>query len=741
MKKQLLLGVALFSAMSAFPQTGNSKPQRTGFVTQKISQKFAIEPAQSGTPAKPSNAPATEVNNPAPQEELSTATPPSVISWKLISGSSNVYGQLVSNSRPLQYNPNVNAVSYVHRKSFNYTATPVGPATSTSGNIVVDVSSNWGVTWDSTAIWNDATNWGRYPQGAIYSAPGNTNIANAYIVGSGPTVAGSNFTGDWYASKKLAAAGSTLYSNSPDATANATQFFSFTGAPASYSVVGQHGWSRYGFNATDDGMVRSLALIQGDNTTLGNAAKMRGVAVVKGNFNAGVFTWSSDSIIPSTYTLSAATGSAGVKVLSSDAQMAFNQAGTIGYIVMIGARSTATLQNKGYQPIIYKTTNSGASWAIVPSIDFSSGSATVVPYHLASISGNTNVSVPYVNNFDIAVDGNGKLHIGALMISTSSGSSDSLNYISQFTMSINASPVMKYDWGHVPGNRPYLYDMIGDGTGPWMVKTIDSLSTEDPGADPSLTGFGANPWDNTGTGGTKVNIDSRLQLARTPDGNYITYSYTESDTNFVVNSQKWNVLPNIKARCMAIGIGAGTNTYIVSSTKINVSRPAAGQGTVNPKVSDKAFLHYMSSITGAANTFTGATTSTVDINTPFTVTNSAPLAQLTNNCNWYTGAKLSFAFGSNIVAVKENAINSVSNSFIYPNPTKNSATLAIDLKDASGVTINVYDLVGKMVTTTKAEGQLGQNNINIDLNSLTSGIYMVNVKVGNSTSTKKLIIQ
>ncbi len=459
-----------------------------------------------------------------------------------------------------------------------------------------------------------------------------------------------------------------------------------------------------------------------------------------GAYVAGVFAWKSDSIIPPTYTLSAATANPGSKIVSSDVQMAFNQAGDVGYVVMMGARATATNENKGMQPIVYKTTNSGGSWAIVPSVDFSTGAATVVPYHLASITTNSNVAAPYVTNYDIAVDGNNKLHIGATMMSQNSGHSDSLNYISQFTMSINASPLMKYNWGHTPGNRPYLYDMIGDGGSAWNVITIDSMSTEDPGADPAATGFGANPWDNGGAG-LKVNIDPRIQLSRTPDGNYITYSWTESDTNFVVNSQKWNVLPNIKARCMAIGIGAGTNTYVVSNNEINVSRPAAGQGTVNPSVSDKAFLHYMSPTSGSANTFPGATTSTVDIQIPFTVTNSAPLNQLTNNKNWYTGAKLSFAFGSNIVAVKENAINSVVNSVIYPNPTKNSATLAIDLKDASNVIVSVYDLVGKVVSTTKAEGQLGENSINLNLNNLTSGIYMVNVKVGNSTSTKKLIIQ
>jgi LEA14-like dessication related protein len=49
--------------------------------------------------------------------------------------------------------------------------------------------------------------------------------------------------------------------------------------------------------------------------------------------------------------------------------------------------------------------------------------------------------------------------------------------------------------------------------------------------------------------------------------------------------------------------------------------------------------------------------------------------------------------------------------------------------------------IGQLVKTSKTQGQVGQNSINIDLSGLSAGIYLVNVKVGNATSTKKLIVQ
>jgi hypothetical protein len=204
MKKQLLLGSALLAAISAFPQNGRIKQKPVGIenIAKQIAAKFAID-VDDAAPAKLSQ-PIGPVQNTFPAESAASM-PPSTINWKLLTGSMNIYGMLVSQTRPLQYNDNVNAVSFIHRKSASYTAAPAN----NSGGIVAMISSNWGNTFDSTCIWANATDAGRYPQGGIYSAPGNTNIANAYVVGTGPTVAGSGFSGNFYASKQLNAFNNT----------------------------------------------------------------------------------------------------------------------------------------------------------------------------------------------------------------------------------------------------------------------------------------------------------------------------------------------------------------------------------------------------------------------------------------------------------------------------------------------------------------------------------------------------
>ncbi|MBA3662939.1 MAG: T9SS type A sorting domain-containing protein [Bacteroidetes bacterium] len=718
MKKQLLLGSALLAALIAFPQSGRVRPAGTvNLPAEKIASKFAVanEPEQQ---PKLNIAPVQE--NTTPMENGKSSSVQSTnIGWKQLCGSMNTYGMLVNTTRPLQYNDNVNAVSFIHRKSASYTVSP--SSNSNSGSIIAEISSNWGTTWDSTALYADASNAGRYPQGAIYSAPGNTLLSNAYIVGSGPVVSAGAFVGDFYASKKL-----NVFNNAPDVTPNAQQFVSF--AQASYPANFQpHSWSRTGFTSTDDGVVRSLALIQGDNTTLGAAAKQRGVGVVKGVFNAGVFNWTMDSLIPNA--LLDGTGAKNI----GEGQMSWNESGTVGYVVIPGVLANATGNNIGLEPIIYKTTNSGSSWAPLAPIDFNSAAMAQVVNHLYATNANTNVTSPYMLDFNLIVDGNDNLHIAALFASNASTNADSIGYIQQFTVGTDV-----YKYTHTPGDRPYLYDFVGNGTAAWSLKLIDSMWTEDPGGQTTSAGYNDNPWDPTGTGSSKLNIDARIQLGRTPNGKFVTYSWSESDTNFTTTQKKYNILPNIKARCAAIGAGT---SMTISPTEINVSKIAAGQGTNNPQVNSRATLHYMSPTTSAATVALGATTSTADVIVPFTVTNSNPYSQLTSNITWYSSARLSFAFNSIVTEIGQNASNSVVNSSIYPNPASNSAVLAIDLKNNTSVSVSIYNTIGQLVKSTTADGQVGNNNINIDLANLSSGVYIVNVKAGNAVSTKKLIVE
>jgi hypothetical protein len=462
---------------------------------------------------------------------------------------------------------------------------------------------------------------------------------------------------------------------------------------------------------------------------------MRGYAVLTGTFNGSAFDWRMDSIIPN-----AIMKSDGISKHLSEGQMVWNSAGTIGYVVGIGVMNGATLANRSYQPIIYKldkSVSASASWSLVTQLDFNT-TFTAIPYHLPGhpvrypvVTGDT-TAIPFTNDFDITIDANNNLHVGIVFMSGYSDHPDSLQFYSTYVSLINAGE--SYRWQHLPGQRPYIYDFIGNGTSPWKMLTIDSISSEGPSSQTGKAGYNDNPWDNTGTNGAKMEIDSRLQMGRTPDGQYVSFSWAESDSLFTNGQLKYNTLPDVKARLLALT--SGTGTYVMDAgPDLNVT------GSDN-NVRTRATFHYMSPITGAATVYTSVTGFyTVDVKVPFTVTNSNPYSQLTNNATWFGNTNCSFKFKQpSTVGISELA-SQLSESVLYPNPAKTSVVFACNLEQSAAVEVTIVNTVGQVMRSYKAQASVGENKMNLDLAGLSAGIYMVNVKAGAANTTKKLIIE
>lgn len=746
MKKQLLLGSALLAAISAFPQSGRVKPQPIG--TADMAARFAHKYELINNPDEKIVDPSKIVKPIGPMHPVQQNRSSAATTWQALSGSMNIYGMLVSTSKPLQYHSGLNAVSFVHRKSFTYVMSPVAsPSGAVTGGVVADISPSIdGTTWDSTCVWNNNTNWARYPQGAILNPiPGNNNLSNAYVIAAGPTTQANTalgWVGSYLATKKL-----NVYDNVASTVTNAQQFIPNTPSttPPPYGAIGKVDFPRYDMAITGD-TVRAVGTIVGDVNATGAAYGFRGARVLKGYIDqvTGTMVWSGDSVIPDVeYT----TG--GSPVIFGEPHMAWSPSGNVGYVWFIGVKSGATGANRGYQPVVYKTTTYGRTWTAVNGPDFNTSAYDNVLSKLDSARNNFGSSVysptmriPQFNvgeGFDGIVDANNKLHIFGTIISTAKEDIDSVGYY--FTY-LNADGE-RYQYPHVPGYRPYLYDFTEGATnGAWKVTVIDSMSSEGPGTRSGDNGYGANPWDATGgTGGTdKVESDARIQLSRDPSGKYIIYTWAESDTAFTSSQMKWNNIPNIKARAVEIGsiavTGGVESTLTKSTNEINVTNPAGG--SPNPFVASNAQYHYVSPTTK----FVSSSGTVYNFKLPMTVSNnqSTPMTQLLPNTHWYSTTELTFTIVST-VGIDEHALQSVQSSVLYPNPTKGNASVLINLKENSKIDINVMNLVGQVVKTMSADAVSGENEINVDLSGLTSGIYMVNVKVGGSSTTKKLIVE
>jgi hypothetical protein len=77
----------------------------------------------------------------------------------------------------------------------------------------------------------------------------------------------------------------------------------------------------------------------------------------------------------------------------------------------------------------------------------------------------------------------------------------------------------------------------------------------------------------------------------------------------------------------------------------------------------------------------------------------------------------------------------------YPNPFNPSTTIQYSVPKAGTVTLNVYNVIGQLVSTLVNQVQTaGTYNVQFDASRLASGVYFYNLSAGSFNSTKKMVI-
>ncbi len=76
---------------------------------------------------------------------------------------------------------------------------------------------------------------------------------------------------------------------------------------------------------------------------------------------------------------------------------------------------------------------------------------------------------------------------------------------------------------------------------------------------------------------------------------------------------------------------------------------------------------------------------------------------------------------------------------IYPNPT--NGIVSISLSSIEDVQVSLYDIRGRLISSESHTNNSGTFRKELNFGTVSSGVYLLNVKSGNKTATKKLIIQ
>ncbi len=82
-----------------------------------------------------------------------------------------------------------------------------------------------------------------------------------------------------------------------------------------------------------------------------------------------------------------------------------------------------------------------------------------------------------------------------------------------------------------------------------------------------------------------------------------------------------------------------------------------------------------------------------------------------------------------------NEIDEAANFSVSPNPA--NEVINVKLNNADNAVITISDLAGKVVSTTTSNGV----STSVSTAGLNSGVYLVNVTIGNATSTQKVVVK
>ncbi|MFA6058713.1 MAG: T9SS type A sorting domain-containing protein [Taibaiella sp.] len=94
--------------------------------------------------------------------------------------------------------------------------------------------------------------------------------------------------------------------------------------------------------------------------------------------------------------------------------------------------------------------------------------------------------------------------------------------------------------------------------------------------------------------------------------------------------------------------------------------------------------------------------------------------------------------GPTAIASTESTIGNVT---VYPNPTKDKINISYSIKEDGNYTVQIVDLLGKVVSTQTVHAIQGNNRLTIDIPTLAAGTYSLNLSNGTQSAAQKFVIQ
>ncbi len=588
---------------------------------------------------------------------------------------------------------NLNAIVFVHRGAL----TSGGGQDPNSGFLRYDVSKDGGLTWasDEGALYSPVADPGnntsaavaRYPQGAILNSTGNTVADNAYVTYFAPSRDNSNpdaaNTGDWggivYGVQKLS--GVPALPTQTQLSSDAVE-------------TGKKYYLPDGFIVTQQNKAITLDLARDGSN---DSEYMDSLIIMNGVWNAGL----GDIEYTEKHILAKSELHADGSHMFAASNIAFSPDGQKGYIAIIGKNKyDVGLPDSSYNPIIYKTTDGGASWVGATSLDLKNINTI---FNFFDDPTQTDSSFTTAFEIDLSVDNAGNAHI-IMGLGAKIG-------VSGF--SINTTPG---SWG--------IFDIhTTDGGTTWKASLLATPMT-----------FRGTFGDGSTTNPT-VNEDNRPQTSTTWDGSKLFFSWFDTDTIAHPNATGDNMHPDLWVRGYDPAAGLWT-----PAKNLTGGTPAGGkltQGNVSYYVLDSADAYKMPVTFGDLTTDSIATGTTMQyyylsgavmLDADFTLPEDSVE---TVNLDAY-----SVTTSERVVKLNNESVS------VYPNPFNQITTFALSMNEAAQVSLEVRNVLGQIVATENyGMMSAGRNSIRFNANGFSSGAYFYTFRIGTNIHSGKIMIQ
>lgn len=597
----------------------------------------------------------------------------------------NAFTCLRGEQTQVSYNPETDVVAFTHR---NNQAVYGG----SSGNLRYDVSIDGGTTFS-----NDIGNLNplmtlpaRYPNGIVYNPVGNTNPLDAKVVYSAPSLGTPTWDGH------VNGVSSVVTSGGP----TTTEHYDF-GTTGTYLPGGLTEGLPGEFWAIDS---------EFDGTNFPGE-----INVYKATYASGDAAWANvGQLVPNHY-----TGFDGTVTMVGP-NLSASPDGSVLWLAFLGDLAGDGVDST-LMPVFSKSTDNGTTWSTP--VAYNLNTEAWVADSLKSLwvdsLGNPASSGRATTGFDydLTVDGNGNPHFITVVGSGTTAAAPDPGY-SIFS-----------------GLAKFMADIYSpDGGATWEIAYISPVLA-----------FRTQAFGNTAS---TVTMDNFPQASRSADGNFVFFSWADSDTALVTGNQNGigfgesdNIAPNLRISGLNVNTWEQSYPQLVSDgdliwegrvlfpTMAPIARNAGNLCWDLPIVvldmpagepADPSFFHYFGN--------------------DAQVCASSMCQPGSMNLAWDA-----FAFAGAtppcLVGVKNNVESNVVLGNAFPNPTSNESVITFELPAVSTVSMDLVNVYGQQVAVlANGEFAAGTHRVVANTDKLASGVYFYNLRTNGQVLSKKLVV-